>query len=96
MGKYNTIVMKEAFKKEQPLFFELNPKFILGKLRDNSFLLRMDSRLLVKIILKEDLNLISRRYRKKAKLCQCKCYVPSLRMEAASLNHAFREIRVTY
>ena len=79
--KYSEKEKKKIFNKGEHLYFELNANYIPNDAN-------IDSKLLVKVILEEDLYL-SARYREKAKFYPCKCSIPSLKIEADSLNHAY-------
>lgn len=55
--------MKKVFKQKTHLYFELNPKFISDELLEYPCFIKMNFKLLIEIIIIEDLHLIAR-YRK--------------------------------
>lgn len=93
--KYQQQDVKIFFYEQENLYVELNPKYIPQNKKSDNNLISYNGKLYTHIILREDLRIYSR-YRKKAKLKPCKCFIPALNTDAESLNHAYTLISENY
>jgi len=93
--KYQQQDEKLFFNNQETLYIELNPKYIPENNIYDTNPISFNGKLFIPITIKENLRIFSR-YRKKAKLRPCKCFIPALNTNAISLNHAYTLISEKY